>query len=396
MAPPKSTKATKTPRSGPGKTAARKSSSSRKESTRQTASEDAYVDEGALASHCRLPIVPPPTFGPGFDPGRAAAILVSNKKWVNGTQLRYCFLGQPQAAADRQVVVDAFATWKGLPIGLELIEVDSANEAELRISFDRSESSSWSLVGRDALGASATEATMNFGWQLSGWSYGRDTALHEIGHALGLPHEHQNPAAGIVWNEPAVLAHFAGPPNSWDEADIRWNILRKIPPDTVQGSTWDPDSVMHYQFEAGLIDLPVQYRNQPLIPAGGLSARDVEWVKTFYPAGPDEGLPALVPFQSQSFDLSPGQQVDFLVEPPDTRQYTFGTFGTSDTVLVLFEKVDDGPEALQGLRYRGGDDDSGTDLNARVGAKLFKGRTYVLRMRLYWAGGTGRTAVMMW
>ena len=27
-----------------------------------------------------------------------------------------------------------------------------------------------------------------------------DTALHGIGHTLGLPHEHQNPNAGIVWD----------------------------------------------------------------------------------------------------------------------------------------------------------------------------------------------------
>lgn len=364
--------------------------------TEQHDERDEYEDEEARASRCRLPAVPPREFRPGFDPGRARAILASDKKWVNGTHLRYCFLQAPQVAADRQIVVDAFATWENLPIGLEFIEVGSPNEAELRITFDRSEGSSWSLVGRDALGGSATAATMNFGWQLSGWSYGRDTALHEIGHAIGLPHEHQNPSAGIVWNEQAVLAHFAGPPNSWDEQTIRWNILRKIPADRVQGSAWDPDSVMHYQFEAGLIDVPEKYRLEPLIPAGGLSVRDVEWVKTFYPAAPDEDLQALAPFESQSFDLAAGQQVNFLVEPPDTRWYTFGTFGTADMVLVLFEKIDEGPDPLQGLRYRIGDDDSGTGLNARVGAKLFKGRTYVLRMRLYWAGATGRTAVMMW
>jgi hypothetical protein len=29
-----------------------------------------------------------------------------------------------------------------------------------------------------------------------------------------------------------------------------WNILRKIEPDTVQGSNWDPDSIMHYPSRA--------------------------------------------------------------------------------------------------------------------------------------------------
>jgi len=27
------------------------------------------------------------------------------------------------------------------------------------------------------------------------------TAAHEFGHAIGLAHEHQNPAGGIQWNE---------------------------------------------------------------------------------------------------------------------------------------------------------------------------------------------------
>ena len=55
------------------------------------------------------------------------------------------------------------------------------------------------------IAADPNERTMNFGWDLT-TSYGHDTALHEIGHTLGFPHEHQNPTAGIVWNEPAVLA----------------------------------------------------------------------------------------------------------------------------------------------------------------------------------------------
>lgn len=37
-------------------------------------------------------------------------------------------------------------------------------------------------------------------------------AAHEFGHALGLAHEHQNPAGGIEWNEEVILRNLMGRP----------------------------------------------------------------------------------------------------------------------------------------------------------------------------------------
>lgn len=51
---------------------------------------------------------------------------------------------------------------------------------------------------------------MNIGWDITG---DIDAAVHEIGHSLGLPHEHQNPHAVITWDEEAVHAGLAAPPN---------------------------------------------------------------------------------------------------------------------------------------------------------------------------------------
>jgi hypothetical protein len=137
-----------------------------------------------------------------------------------------------------------------------------------------------------------------------------DTALHEIGHTLGLPHEHQNPNAGIVWDEEKAYTTLAGPPNNWPREKTQWNILRKIEPDTVQGSNWDPDSVMEYPFPAGLILQPERYRTEPLRPAGGLSPRDLAWARAFYPGGDEGELPELLPFQSRELAILPGEQRD--------------------------------------------------------------------------------------
>ena len=43
-----------------------------------------------------------------------------------------------------------------------------------------------------------------------------------------------------------------------------------------------------------------------------------------------------------------------------------------------------------------GNDDSGTDLNAKITTKLQKGHKYLLRVKLYWQDRSGETAVMVW
>src|SRR5918996_1323955 len=74
------------------------------------------------------------------------------------------------------------------------------------------------------------------------------TAAHEFGHAIGLAHEHQNPAGGIEWNEEVVLRDLSGPPNSWTPEQIRHNVLEKYRADQIRGTDFDRDSIMLYFF----------------------------------------------------------------------------------------------------------------------------------------------------
>jgi hypothetical protein len=103
-----------------------------------------------------------------------------------------------------------------------------------------------------------------------------------------------------------------------------------------------------------------------------------------------EDPPRLEPFISRALVLAPREQADFLIEPPATRRYQVGTFGQNDVVLTMFEEVDGDP------RFLAGDDDSGEDRNALVSVKLFQGRRYVVRVRMYYPGASGQTAVMYW
>jgi hypothetical protein len=277
-------------------------------------------------SYCSLPPVPPREFPAGTDPARVEAIVVNESKWVNHTVLHYYFFDRDTDGehvfgsdgtrhwrpwttdkAHQDVVRRAFDHWKAQDIGLEFVEVTSRDEAEIRIGYMQGDGA-WSYLGRQILDRGVNERTMNFGWDLLRTPREADTALHEIGHTLGLPHEHQNPNAGIVWDEEKVYAELGG----------------------------------------------------------------------------------LLPFQSRELAILPGAQRDFVIRPTATRQYTLQTFGVSDTVMVLFERADGE------LRYQAGDDDSGEDRNATLQLKLFQGREYVLRVRLYFSQASGETAVMLW
>ena len=365
--------------------------------------EDGSLDIGGYCS------AKPPvrrSLAPDMAPDRMEAIFAHEKKWVNGTILRYYFFdkrtdGESRltsggrrkfvswvgAKAQQDVVRKAFDLWAKVGVGLQFREVTDRDEAEIRIGFMAGDGS-WSYLGRDILSRGKNQRTMNFGWDLT-LNDGLDTALHEIGHTLAMPHEHQNPFAGIVWDEAKVIAELGGPPNNWPESTTRWNILRKIDADTVIGSSWDPDSIMHYPFRAGMILEPAKYRTEPLLPAGGLSDRDKAWALETYPKIKRNDVDKLEPFISKRLTLAAGEQFNGVFVPEESRSYTIQSFGQTDTVLTLHEDL--GAEE----RFVAGDDDSGEEFNSKITVRLAKGQTYLVRLRLFFSWDNGPSAIMI-
>lgn len=235
-----------------------------------------------LESHASaIAIAENPENAPPRNPhDRGERLAVANTKhWRTGRTLRVRFLdGTPFL---REKVCEYACEW-----------TDHANlhfdfstdpNAEIRVSFEADPGSSWSALGTDALVESYfanDQPTMNFGWFTDATEESElaRVIIHEFGHAIGCIHEHQNPLGGIEWNEEAVLAYYAGSPNYWDESTTRFNILDKYRHSQLNGSEFDPESIMLYGFPPELTKNHVGTRDNTR-----LSAADIALIKRVYP-----------------------------------------------------------------------------------------------------------------
>jgi hypothetical protein len=306
--------------------------------------------------------------------GRVRAISPIGKLWINGSTLHVKFIG---GSASEKVIAKEQANWWTEHANLKF-EFDDAPNAEIRISFD-SNDGAWSYVGTDARGIPLNQPTMNLGFLDGG------TAGHEFGHAIGLAHEHQNPAGGIQWNEPVVIAALGGPPNFWDEATTRHNVLAKYAVDQINGTGFDIDSIMLYFFPAEWTLNGIATKQNDI-----LSALDKSFAASakMYPKS-DPGIGGEIPVlkinaakRTRASIGKPGEEDLFKFQVGTGGRYVVDTRGNTDVVMKLF-----GPNSGSNLIAE--DDDSGIGMNARIAADLIPGE-YFIQIR-HWnrAGGTG-------
>jgi astacin (peptidase family M12A) len=293
--------------------------------------------------------------------GVTFAVMPLGKLWMNGSTLRVRFIGGTQAQRDKAITQ---ASWWMQSANLRFIFGD-APDAEIRVAFSPNDGA-WSYVGTDNAGIPFDQPTMNLGFLDGG------TAAHEFGHAIGLAHEHQNPASGIEWNEEVVLRDLAGPPNFWTSETIRHNVLNKYGVNQVRGTAFDPDSIMLYWFPAGWVKSGVGTKANNV-----LSATDKSYI------GSSLAYPKATPIVNDAAEIkvnAPKRTIAAIGKFGEEDLFRFGvtvgglhtidTQGPTDVVMKLF-----GPNSQTSLL--GEDDDSGLSTNALIRANLIPGVYYV-------------------
>ena len=305
------------------------------------------------------------------------AIVPIGKLWMNGSTLRVRFIG---GTAAQQAKAREQALWWSSVANLKF-DFNNAPDAEIRIAFDPDDGA-WSYVGTDNRGIPLDQPTMNLGFMDGG------TAGHEFGHAIGLAHEHQNPAGGMEWNEAVVLRELAGPPNHWDAAQIRHNVLFKYTAAQIKGTAFDPASIMLYFFPGSWVKSGVGTHANEV-----LSAVDKSYI------GGAQAYPHDRPTLADAVELKvnsvkrtpaaigkPGEEDIFKFKVAEGARHVIDTRGPSDVVMKLY-----GPDSPTALIAE--DDDSGVDANARIIADLVPGGYFVQVRHYNLSQGTGQYSV---
>ena len=304
-----------------------------------------------------------PMLSLGVGPSRAAFQIA--KLWPNGSNIKIRFLGGTAAQHD---TVKQFALEWTEHANLTF-EFSSGTDAKIRISFE--DDGAWSYVGTDSLGIPAGQATMNFGWLDQG------VVLHEFGHMLGMIHEHQNPRDNpIEWNKTVVNAALGGPPNGWDPATIDHNMYEKYNVTQINGSDFDPASVMLYSFPPSWTQGGFHSE-----PNDILSDTDKEFASRVYPGTSSDPTVLTVFEEATAADIgNPGEEDLFVFTASTTDHYTIETLGSTDVVMTLF-----GPTGNKIAQ----DDDSGVGRNSKITKELIPGE-YTVQIR-HWneSAGTG-------
>jgi serralysin len=216
--------------------------------------------------------------------------------WPVGYKIETCFVAG--TSGQRRLFTEAAREWtQHANIGFDFGRApayrtcpDLAPRPPIRVRF--ANGTSTSRVGTKAYDALELDTTVQISPadQLTGRSYSdaqlKIVMLHEIGHVLGLPHEHQHPDSKCMENFSwpvlcSKVEQLKTGPRIAIAAYAMQNFAPRIGHPGIKPTPYDPVSIMHYRFSGAFV------KNQSGQCGGtvpfGLSAGDKRRIAGLYP-----------------------------------------------------------------------------------------------------------------
>jgi hypothetical protein len=216
----------------------------------------------------------------GTAAGADRAALLRGAKWNVDQEITVSFLDDDHGLRNR--IKDYALQWtddgvKGMAHVKFSFRKDTTDTL-IRISFRQK--GNWSAIGTTCRKVTdKAKPTMNFGNLNSDSTEEqiRRAVLHEFGHALGLIHEHQSPAAGIRWNEVAVYRDLMPPRGNWSKKIVDDNLFKTYTEQETNFTEMDETSIMVYPIPAHWTENGISFDWNT-----DLSARDIDFIKKEY------------------------------------------------------------------------------------------------------------------
>ncbi len=204
----------------------------------------------------------------------ASGIVANNSKlWENGSRLRVLFLDG--SAARRARVTSLAKEWEKYGnIHFDFVE---SPPAEIRVTFR--DSGNHATLGTDALRRSDQKIhTLSLSALSADQVFSDKTILHELGHALGIEHEHLSPVSALELDREKILKDcFFRYGLKRDVCEHA--IFQELDREGVTAFDFDPHSVMGYDFH----DSHYKDGSVKVMHIGGLSIGDRLGIARVYP-----------------------------------------------------------------------------------------------------------------
>jgi len=156
-------------------------------------------------------------------------------------EIRFYLEPPAWTAAHEKLLHSCMHEWTEATLNLKFVRVEKKEDSDIRIAKNTGK---WdSLIGTEACQHMGS-VTMNFGRVTED---NRHHILHELGHCLGLDHEHQRDDAALDFDLPALNKHCFDLAD-WSAQDVEEQILEVVKVDRRNSTEYDKDSIMHYFF----------------------------------------------------------------------------------------------------------------------------------------------------